>query len=177
MAIIRKTRARALSTWICLLAFQTAWSASPNTTFERIDGDMSNADSADIELLEGLHQRWNLAVNGSDIEGILAVLDEKIELIPPDAPELVGKLAFRRMLDEAVGSNSFRIEVLAPVEIRVDGDIAWSRYNYLIHRTPNDGTSTFTSERRYLDVFRRQADGTWRVLKHIWNYPDSNATP
>ena len=59
--------------------------------------------------------------------------------------------------------------------IEVEGNMAYARYDYIIHTTsiPSDSiqtTTTVSSYRKFLDVMRRQSDGSWRVYKHIWNY-------
>ena len=52
-----------------------------------------------------------------------------------------------------------------------------SRYDYIIHRTPKGGSETISSYRKFVDIMRRQEDGTWRVYKHIWNYNEPDVVP
>ena len=52
-----------------------------------------------------------------------------------------------------------------------------ARYDYIIHRMPVGGDDRFSSYRKFLDVLKRQPDGTWRVFKHIWNYNEPSPTP
>ena len=46
-----------------------------------------------------------------------------------------------------------------------------------IHRMPKGSSERISSLRKFLDVMRRQEDGSWRVLKHIWNYNEPGVTP
>lgn len=135
----------------------------------------SSAD--DIAAIEKLQADWNAAVEAGSVDGYAAVLDDDIELLPTDAETIRGIGNYRAMLHGVFTTDDFRIEIAVPATIEVDGDMAWSRYDYVIHRTAKDGSGTFSSYRKFLDVMRRQDDGTWRVYKHIWNYNDPDVVP
>ena len=47
----------------------------------------------------------------------------------------------------------------------------------IIHRMPKGSSERISSLRKFLEVLRRQEDGSWRVLKHIWNYNEPGVTP
>ena len=133
--------------------------------------------SRDIEAIRQLQADWNRAVEAGNIDGYVAVLDPDIELLPTDAEPIVGAAAYREFLGPVFEADTFSIDVVAPAEIDVTGDIAWARYDYVIHRTPKDSGETFSARRKFLDVLRRRPDGAWGVYKHIWNYNTPDATP
>ena len=135
----------------------------------------SSAD--DIAAIQKLQADWNAAVEAGSVDGYAAVLDDDIELLPTDAETIRGIANYRAMLEGVFTTDDFRIEIAVPATIEVDGDMAWSRYDYVIHRTAKDGSGTFSSYRKFLDVMRRQDDGSWRVYKHIWNYNDPDVVP
>jgi len=124
----------------------------------------------DIAAIRQLQDDWNRAVEAGSVDGYAAVLDHDIELLPTDAPPINGVDNYRAMLDGVFATDTFKIEVVVPATIEVDGDRAYARYDYIIHRTPKNSTETISSYRKFLDVMRRQEDGSWRVYKHIWNY-------
>jgi uncharacterized protein (TIGR02246 family) len=132
---------------------------------------------ADIAAIRQLEDDWNQAVEAGSVDGYAAVLDDNIELLPTDAPPISGVDNYRAMLNGVFTSDDFKIEVLAPSIIEVDGDLGWARYAYIIHRTPKGGSETISSHRKFLDIMRRQEDGGWRVYKHIWNYNEPNVVP
>lgn len=131
----------------------------------------------DVQTIRALQEHWNAAVETSDIDGYLSILDPEIELLPTDAPPIVGKEAYRAMLEGVFATDTFRIDVLDTSAVEVAGDWAWSRYDYVIHRTPIGTDQTFSSRRKYLDILRRQDDGSWAVYKHIWNYDTPDVVP
>ena len=141
----------------------------------------------DIAAIRQLQQNWNAAVEAGSVDGYLAVLDDGIELLPTSAPPINGKDGYRAMLEGVFGANSYEIEVVDQGDVMVDRDMAWARYDYIIHRTPHAADAgsapasheptTVSSHGKYLDVMRRQPDGSWRVYKHIWNYNEPGVVP
>lgn len=132
---------------------------------------------ADVAAIRKLQDDWNRAVEAGSVDGYAAVLDDNIELLPTDAAPINGVESYRAMLNGVFTTDTFRIEVAVPSTIQVDGDMAWSRYDYIIHRTPKGGGETISSYRKFLDIMRRQEDGSWRVYKHIWNYNEPDVVP
>ena len=140
--------------------------------------EVSQASAAeDIEAIRALQAQWNAAVEGSSVDGYMAVLDPEIELLPTDAPPIHGKEGYASMLEGVFATDTFEIEVKDSGTVEVAGDWAWARYDYVIHRTPIGGDVTFSSERKFLDIMRRQPDGSWGVYRHIWNYNTPDVTP
>ena len=132
---------------------------------------------ADVAAIRQLQADWNAAVEQGSIEGYLAVLDADVELMPTDAPTIRGRDNYGQFLQPVFEQDRYEVEVLAPSEIEVSGDIAYARYDYIIHRFPAGSDEPVSSRRKFLDVLRRQEDGSWRVLKHIWNYNEPGVTP
>ena len=132
---------------------------------------------ADIAAIRQLQADWNIAVEAGSVDSYAAVLDDDIELLPTDAEPINGVGNYRAMLKGVFSSEDFKVEVMAPSVIEVDGDRAYARYDYIIHRTPKGSTETVSSYRKFLDVMRRQDDGSWRVYKHIWNYNEPDVVP
>ncbi len=153
---------------LLLVACQQPTTSTPSASF---------SEEADIAAIRQLQSDWNLAVEAGSVDGYAAVLDDDIELLPTDAAPINGIDDYRAMLNGVFTSDTFEIEVVAPSTIEVDGDRAYARYDYIIHRTPKGGTETFSSYRKFLDVMRRQEDGSWRVYKHIWNYNEPDVVP
>lgn len=154
--------------WIALVTILWGCGGPPGT----------GADAAaDLAAIRALQSSWNEAVEAGNIDGYVAVLDADIELMPTDAPPIRGADNYRAFLQPVFLNDTYRIEVVSPAEIAVDGDLAYARYDYIIHRTPKGGSKTFSTLRKYLDVMRRQKDGSWRVYKHIWNYNEPGLTP
>ena len=173
----------------CLLMLSTI-SASCHRAPEAPQGETQAAEATvppapsaeqDITAIRALQAAWNQAVEAGNADGYIAVLDDNIELLPTDAPPINGTDGYRDMLDGVFGANTFDIEIVDLGTVEVAGDIGWARYDYIIHRTPvvNGAKEprTVSSLRKFIDIMRRQPDGSWRVYKHIWNYNEPGVVP
>lgn len=131
----------------------------------------------DVTAIRALYAGWIEAVENSDVAGYIAVLDPEVQLLPTGAPPINGSAGYAAMLEGVFATDTFKIDVTSPAAIEVAGDWAWARYDYVIHRTPIGSEETFNPERKFLDVLRRQPDGSWGVYRHIWNYNTPDAAP
>jgi ketosteroid isomerase-like protein len=52
---------------------------------------------------------------------------------------------------------------------RVAGEYAFERARYQATIIPKNGGATITESGKHIVVYRRQADGSWKVLWEIWN--------
>lgn len=52
-------------------------------------------------------------------------------------------------------------------EILVSGDLAVVRLVWRLTITPADGSSPVTSQEPGMDVFRRQTDGGWQIIRYL----------
>jgi ketosteroid isomerase-like protein len=87
---------------------------------------------------------------------------EDAMMLPPNQPMVRGKQAIKafnqRMLDQVGGTISNRI-----VEFSVEGDLAYQVGTYAIRdaKTPDEG--------KFVNIFRRQQDGSWKIHLAIYN--------
>ena len=88
-------------------------------------------------------------------------------MAPGFAP-IVGKKALDPFFKNFFATTTFTWTDCRSQEVVVVGDLAFHRYTGVVTFTPKQGGETTRIPRRYLDMFRRGADGRWRVLQHIF---------
>jgi ketosteroid isomerase-like protein len=54
-------------------------------------------------------------------------------------------------------------------EARVSGDLGLLRGTYTLSMVPKVGGETTEFDGKYLTVFERQADGSWKIARDIFN--------
>ena len=59
-------------------------------------------------------------------------------------------------------------------EVAVAGDLAFHRYTGVLWVKPKQGGDPRRNDRRYIDVFRREPGGGWRVWQHIFTSNGAN---
>jgi len=130
-------------------------------------------DKADISAL---YDRWDSAVHSSSIEGYTAVLDQNVRLVLPGAPDIQGRDNYAAFLQNVLPIAVYRLELLGDIDIEVFGDLAITEYHKRVEMTLQDSKQVTEpgalnadiSVNKYIDVLRRQDDGSWRVYRHAW---------
>ena len=155
------TRSRArltISTALLVLA-ACAPAAEPDTT------------AADMEALRDRTAEAIAAFNAEDVAGSVANWAEDAIRIPQNGPDLVGRAALQRSVEESFAEFS-STQTAEVEEVQVFGDVAFSRGTWSILQTPKAGGDEVERNGKWLIIYQRQADGLWLGIRHIWNQQD-----
>jgi len=108
------------------------------------------------------------AVNSSNLEGVLAVFSDNGVMMPPGHPSVRGHDALVRYFSRLFSERRFTFTFTSS-HIEVAGDMAVERVEYTATAWPREGGSPVEDRGKGVHVFRRQADGTWKLVQDIWN--------
>ncbi len=86
-------------------------------------------------------------------------------VLPPNAPAVMGRAAIRDFLSGFPPITNFKI---ADIEIDGGEDQAWVYGTYKMTLSP-PGTSPMEDAGKYMEVWRKQSDGAWRVTHDMFN--------
>ncbi len=119
--------------------------------------------TSDERDLRALHVTWIDAVNAGDLPRLLELLSDDAVLFSPGQPPF-GREQFAETFSAAHGQWRIRC-VSEPEEVAVSGDMAFTRCKDSLSLTPAAGgaTSRFAGDR--LTVYRKGADGRWRLSR------------
>jgi len=113
------------------------------------------------------HDAYVEAINSNDVGRMLDMLTDDVVFMAPGTPVFVGKDAIRPWLEGYVAWAHTHWD--KPVrELVVHGDWAFERYDWASTDTPHDGSGVVTDSGWGLLVYRREADGVWRVARDAW---------
>jgi len=114
-------------------------------------------------VLEDFDAAYNEAFNRGDAAGCSAFFTEDVLLMAPGQPMTRGKKAFEdtyrsRMEESSGGTHSNKL-----VEYGAEGDLAYQVGTFAITGmdSPEQG--------KFVNVLKRQSDGTWKVAVSIFN--------
>ncbi len=110
--------------------------------------------------------RWTVDFNAGDAEKICALFSRELRADYRGLPErgYDGQCdILKRSLSDTTRRYSY---ALAIKEIQVWNDVAVVRLTWTLTITPKDG-KTITSTEPGLDVFRKEADGRWRIVRYV----------
>ncbi len=130
-------------------------------------------DPAASAAIEAAGARLLDAYLAGDLEGWLEGFSDDVVLLPAGAPMIVGTDALREASRIQFGLlESFETEIRTePQEIEVTGDWAYVLESFEIRLTPLAGGDPVVEQRRLLTIWRRQADGLWKISRGMTNRP------
>jgi ketosteroid isomerase-like protein len=128
-------------------------------------------EQADVAAIQEIWKTYAKAATTGDATLWLSLYDENGIQLPPDTPARP-----KKVLNEVVpkGWAAMKIHTMdiKAEEIVIIGGFAYSRGTYTSDRTV--GGQLLKIDGKFLTLFRRQADGTWRIYRDCFN---SNVPP
>jgi uncharacterized protein (TIGR02246 family) len=136
----------------------------------------STRKDADAEALAAVNEVWtqySSSFSAGDIDRWLSLWTDDGVQMPPGSPPIAGKEQIRRRNKAALDRFTFEMSITNE-EVRTAGDWAFSRGIYKATLTPKSGGKTTLIDGKYMTILQRQADGSWKIYRDIFN---SNTPP
>ena len=119
------------------------------------------------ETALALNSKWDAAFNAKDAAAVAASYDSEAAVIPSGAAQVSGSAAILDFWKGAIaqGITDHKLELIEAIE---SGDLALQRGLWSAAVVNAEGERQTFKGNVHL-VYRRQADGGWKVLTHTWN--------
>jgi len=126
--------------------------------------EMTQAESQ--EVFDALVEAWDVAQNANDVDALMALYGAGAAAMPPEMPEAAGADAVRGLWAAFLESSQDNDNVLQG--FRVSGDLAviWGTYTATQAAEGEEGAVVAG---KWMGILERQADGSWKALRNIWN--------
>jgi uncharacterized protein (TIGR02246 family) len=132
------------------------------------EAEEAPSTEADVAAINEVIRQWEDALNAGDLDRCGAMQADGAIWMPPNGAAIVGKEAILASIqlsfDQSVPEYVFSSE-----EVEVAGDWAFDRGTYKATITPKAEGEATQDVGKYLDIFQRQSDGSWKYLYGIWN--------
>lgn len=124
---------------------------------------------AELATLRAAAEAYHAAAAGKDAGGVVALYDEGAVMVPPGGAMVNGLPEVRdyRFGFISTPGVSLTFELLR-VEVSASGDMGWTLAEGDITLARPDGTTGKDLVRDF-HVWRKQADGSWKVAVDFWN--------
>ncbi len=165
MSSTRTLRHRGIVTGCLTLALLTA-GCSQTTVDNR---------AADVTTIRELDQKWSKTAQAHDLDGTVAFYSDDAHVLPPDAPLVTGKAAIRAAWAPMLSPADLISWQATKVEVSLSGDLGYVTGTYEFKSKDAQGKPT-VEVGKMVEVFKKQADGTWKVCADIWS-PDAPPAP
>ena len=123
--------------------------------------------AADAAAVNAVREAEAAALSSGDVSS--AYLSEDAVLMPPDAPAVVGIDAIRTWATEFMAQVSSVSVNYTDTNVTVSGDWAIETYAGTMTLTPAGGGDAMTQSVKGIHVYRREADGSWKMVYDVWN--------
>ena len=132
--------------------------------------------TADLAAIREAERQVVKAANGGDVEQMVASFAEDAAVLPPNAPAVTGKESIREWAASLLESPGFAVKYQNDkTELSRAGDLGYTISRYEL--TPNDPEGDPVTEKgRWVTVWKKQADGTWKCVADIWNSDQPTAS-
>ena len=126
------------------------------------------ASEADVAAVAAASRAWDEAYAAGDAARLADRYDDAAVSMPPGLPPLSTKAAIAADFKTFFASNSATHRTL-DADRRISGEYGIERARYEATITPKSGGAAIKESGKHIVVYRRQANGSWKVLWEIWN--------
>jgi uncharacterized protein (TIGR02246 family) len=118
----------------------------------------------DEQALRDVVATWHRATAAGDVDAVLALMTDDAVFLGAGRPPMVGRDAFGAALRALLATQ--RIASTGDVrEAVVDGDLGYCWTHLTVETSQADGGGRSVRSGHTLSVFRRGADGRWRLAR------------
>jgi ketosteroid isomerase-like protein len=123
----------------------------------------------DTEEITRVGEELGAAILAYDVEGMARAYAPDAVIMPPGAPEVVGGDAIRAWFQGAVDRFRFEEYRVTTSELVTHGDWALRRGGMFWRLMPKTGGEPTVLDTKFLQLWQRQSDDSWRIFRGIWN--------
>lgn len=125
--------------------------------------------AADETALRNADEQWSKAAGAKDLDKTVSYYSDDAILMPPNRPLATGKEPIRAIWKAMIGAPGFSGGWKpTKVEVARSADLAYVSGSYEF--TENDVSGKpVTDKGKYLVVWKKQADGSWKCVADMFN--------
>lgn len=118
------------------------------------------------------HYAYEKAINSNDTDQVMAVYDKDAAIFQPDGPIVTGTKNIRKWVSDYFAACK-TVWKKVPLRNFVLGEYGFDEGIDTAVDTPHDGSPATKWDCKGILVYKRQANGEWKIFRDIWN----NTTP
>lgn len=137
-----------------------------------VSGESMSDDFA--RAVDEIYAQYSASVGAGDADGWINLWDDDGVQMPPGTPARVGKATILQGRRRASDAYDYRDFVINNEEVELLGDFGFARGTYSALLVSKGGGEEIPINGKYLTIFKKQADGNWKIYRDVFN---SNVSP
>jgi uncharacterized protein (TIGR02246 family) len=131
--------------------------------------------AADEKAIQAVEAAWLQDIVSRDVEKSISHYTDDASFLLADMPIQTGKDAIRATYQQMLADPNMAVEFSSSkIEVAKNGDFAYSQGVYTMTETDPKTKRPVTETGKYLTVFKKQSDGSWKAVEDMLN---ENARP
>ena len=119
------------------------------------------------QAIEQVNAQVMAAFKAGDAAAIASHYTETAKMLPPDATEVAGREAIQDLWQGWL-DDGLKDLTLEAIEVEASGDLAYEIGSFSM-QAPAENNTMITATGNYVVVWKRGADGNWRLHVDTWN--------
>ncbi len=148
---------------LVLSAVLTSCSAASRTSTHS-----ANA-ATDRAAIDQGHEAFLAGMRANDCNALLPLLTEDVVFAPPNAPTATGRDGVRQWCEPVFKQVKTSGVTVSDRDVVVAGEWAIEHGNFDWALAPIAGGAELREQGRFVAIYRRQSDGSWKLARDIWN--------
>jgi ketosteroid isomerase-like protein len=125
--------------------------------------------AADEAAIRKADMDWANAAQSKQLDAWVAYYSDDAMVLPANEKLATGKEAIRKTIGDLLGAPGFSVKwQTAKVEVARSGDIGYSQGTYELTMNDPKGNPV-TDYGKYVEVWKKQPDGSWKCAVDIFN--------
>jgi uncharacterized protein (TIGR02246 family) len=131
---------------------------------------LPDTHDADVQAIRDTEAAWVKDAATRNVDKFAAHYSDDAELLLPNRPKIVGKDAIRAAFEPIVTDPNFALIFQSTkVDTARSGELGYSEGTYTLTATNPVTNQAATEKGKYVCVFRREADGSWKAVADTIN--------
>jgi uncharacterized protein (TIGR02246 family) len=119
------------------------------------------------QAIEQVNAQIMAAFKAGDAAPISSHYSDTAKMLPPDTTEIAGREAIQEMWQSWL-DDGLKDLTLEASEVESSGDLAYEIGSFSL-QAPAENDTMMTATGNYVVVWKRRADGNWRLHVDTWN--------
>lgn len=120
---------------------------------------------SDLTAIRNQSATFQRLAEANDWDAWIELVADNAVYLPPTESAVVGRSAIREWIDAFPHVDEMTLTIN---DIIGEGELAVVRGSFATTVTGDDGVSV-SDHGKYIEVWGKQADGSWRLVRDIWN--------